>query len=167
MIEDIKTEYIPSIYDEYNICENLEGKIGLGKVQYWGLDSFEVSDMLGGMFGFSGSKDCFLCDIDADGINDILTPLGFDFTGDGINDYAVVIDLNGNGIPDASPDSPFYPSDSPEYTRYLRSQAKTSDTIVTKPINDYTVTEGILLIFLIVGAFKLIGKVFRRKRVVK
>lgn len=39
--------------------------------------------------------------------------------------------------------------------------------IMHKPIAHYTVTEGILLIFFIVGLFKIASKIFRRRRVNK
>ena len=38
--------------------------------------------------------------------------------------------------------------------------------IMNKPIANYTVTEGILLIGFIVGGFALLRKIFRRKKVV-
>lgn len=39
--------------------------------------------------------------------------------------------------------------------------------IMNKPIANYTVTEGILLIAFIVGLFKVAAKIFRRRRVNK
>lgn len=103
--------------------EDFEGTLGLGYPQYLIFDSYEFSDLVSALPCFSGSTSCFYTDVDGDGVKDMILPLGSDFTGDGVSDFAYVLDLNGNGIPDYDPDSAFYPIDSPDYKRIVNTQS--------------------------------------------
>ena len=157
---------IPSLDDGYCLC-NKGDKIGLGIPQYQVIDGFDIADFISSDI-VTGNDNGFIVDFDFDGENDdVLVPLP-DFTGDGQNDWGWLVDDDDNGLPDVSPYSPFYPVGSEGYHEIVERVSPADDyTIMTKPISEYTVTEGILLIFLIVGAFKLVGKAFRRKKVVK
>lgn len=156
---------IPSLDNGYCLC-NKGNTIGLGFPQYQLVDGSEIADLID-TDTITGNGNGFIVDLDNDGENDdILIPLP-DFTGDGQDDWGWLVDDDDNGLPDISPYSPFYPVGSEGYHDIVSRVTTEEYTIMNKPISEYTVTEGILLIFLIVGAFKLIGKAFRRKRVVK
>ena len=156
---------IPSLDNGYCLC-NKGDTIGLGFPQYKLVDGSEIADLID-TDTITGNGNGFIVDLDNDGENDdILIPLP-DFTGDGLGDWGWLVDNDDNGLPDISPNSPFYPVGSEGYHDIVSRVTTEEYTIMNKPISEYTVTEGILLIFLIVGAFKLIGKAFRRKRVVK
>lgn len=109
--------------DGLQYVEDFDGVLGLGYPQYAILDGFEFADLVSALPGFSGSPNCFYTDIDGDGIKDMIIPLGGDFTGDGVTDFAYVVDDNGNGIPDYDPDSVFYPIDSPDYKRIVDTRS--------------------------------------------
>lgn len=155
---------IPDLSSGYCLC-NKGDEIGLGMPQYRLVD---ISDIITDIEVITGNDDGFIIDFDGDGdSDDILIPLP-DFDGDGQGDWGWLVDDDDNGLPDVSPDLPFYPVGSEGYTEIVSHIVEEEPyTIMNKPIFEYTVTEGILLIFLIVGAFKLVGKAFRRKRVVK
>lgn len=156
---------IPSLDNGYCLC-NKGNTIGLGFPQYQLVDGSEIANLID-IDTITGNGNGFIVDLDNDGENDdILIPLP-DFTGDGQDDWGWLVDDDDNGLPDISPYSPFYPVGSEGYHDIVSRVTTEEYTIMNKPISEYTVTEGILLIFLIVGAFKLIGKAFRRKRVVK
>lgn len=156
---------IPSLDNGYCLC-NKGDTIGLGFPQYKLVDGLEIADLID-TDTITGNGNGFIVDLDNDSENDdILIPLP-DFTGDGLGDWGWLVDNDDNGLPDISPNSPFYPVGSEGYHDIVSRVTTEEYTIMNKPISEYTVTEGILLIFLIVGAFKLICKAFRRKRVVK
>lgn len=155
---------IPSLDNGYCLC-NKGDKIGLGFPQFKLVDGSQIADLIDTDI-VTGNDNGFIVDLDNDGENDdILVPLP-DFTGDGLPDWGWLVDRNDDGLPDVSPSSPFYPVGSEGYHEIVSRVTVEDYTIMNKPISDYTVTEGILLIFLIVGAFKLVGKAFRRKKVV-
>lgn len=155
---------VPSLDNGYCLC-NKGKEIGLGLPQFKLVDGSEIANLIDTDI-FTGNDNGFLVDLDNDGENDdVLIPLP-DFTGDGQGDWGWLVDDDDNGLPDVSPFSPFYPVGSEGYHEIVSRVTVEEYTIMNKPISEYTVTEGILLIFLIVGAFKLIGKAFRRKKVV-
>lgn len=189
---------IPDLDSGYCLVNNGD-EIGLGFPQYKLLDGFEIGDYIGTDI-ITGNDDGFIIDFDGDGdIDDIIVPFGFDVTGDDQDDWGLIVDDDDNGIPDASPDAPFYPVGSPEYHDIIeKSEGQSSIIVVSgdgtltvydmngnitaedcdtayslwvaengimgKPIAHYTVTEGILLIFFIVGLFKVSARIFRRRR---
>ncbi len=155
---------IPSLDNGYCLC-NKGNTIGLGFPQYKLVDGSEIANLIDTDI-ITGNDNGFIIDLDNDGENDdILIPFP-DFSGDGLDDWGWLVDDDDNGLPDVSPYSPFYPVGSDGYHEIVSRVTTEEYTIMNKPISEYTVTEGILLIFLIVGAFKLVGKAFRRKRVV-
>ena len=157
---------IPKLYDEYCIVNDGD-TIGLGQPALKLVDasdllpSFSESDII------SSDGEGFVIDFDNDGaFDDIFYPAPFDFTGDGVNDFYQIVDADDNGLPDLSPFSPFYPVGSDGYREIVSRVSTEEYTIMNKPLKDYTVTEGILLIFLIACSFKFLSKLFRRKKVV-
>lgn len=199
--EDFET--VPPILfpssDSLQLTENYDGELGLGYPQYYVLDSGELAYMISAAPAFSGSPGCFYTDIDGDGIKEMIASVGGDLTGDGINDFAYILDLNGNGIPDADPDSPFYPIDSPDYKRIISTRTNggiiiissdgtmsvydpsgtlTAETyneayalwaesngILNKPLDYFSVTEGLLALTLLFSVFNFVRGLFTRKDV--
>lgn len=158
--------YIPDLNEPFQLVDK-NGTIGLG---YPMLRTVDYSDVSTGFLDseyHSSTSGGYRFALEGDGtLDDVVYPLPFDFTGDGLADFQIIVDDNDNGLPDYCPTSPFYPIGSEGYEEILLQYDKTDYTIMDKPISKYTVTEGLLLLFAIVGAFKLIGKAFRRKKVV-
>lgn len=154
---------IPSLDNGYTLC-NKDNEVGLGLPQYKVVDCFDIVNYIDDDI-ITGNDNGFIVDFDGDGDrDDILVPLP-DFSGDGYSDWGWLVDDDDNGLPDVSPYSPFYPVGSEEYHEIV-CEMSDDYTIMDKPISKYTVTEGLLLLFAIVGGFKLLGKAFRRKKVV-
>lgn len=192
---------IPSFADGYCLCNDGD-LIGVGLPQFHIIDGSTISDYIPDISTITGNSDGYIFDIDDDGLfDDVLVPLP-DFTGDGLSDWGLLIDDDDNGIPDASPDSPFYPvgskgydviaHGSPDgvdlvlvspdgeiavYDRNGNIKAEDVDNayaiwvsengIMDKPIKNYTVTEGLLLLSFVVGFFSFFSKAFRKRRVNK
>lgn len=157
---------IPDLNSGYCLV-NRGKEIGLGLPDFKLVSADDVLPKLRDSDGFISDGNGFIIDLDNDGANDdIIFPSPIDFTGDGIPDFQKVIDDDDNGLPDVSPDSPFYPVGSDEYQEIIIEHGQEDYTIMNKPLSKYTVTEGILFISLIFGAFGLFKKFFRRKKVV-
>lgn len=157
---------IPDLNDGLCLC-NKGNEIGLGQPQLRLLDASDVLPVLKDTGSYLSDGDGFLIDLDDDGaIDDIFYPLPFDYTGDGVPDFQIVVDDDDNGLPDVSPQSPFYPVGSDEYQDIICEYEEEDYTIMTKPLSKYTVTEGILFLAFVIGAFGFVRKLFRRKKVV-
>lgn len=115
---------LPTAENGLQLVEDLEGVLGLGYPQYFVLDGFELSEMLSAFPYFTGSSSCFYTDVDGDGIRDMIVPIGGDLTGDGVTDFAYVLDMDGNGIPDADPEGVFYPVGSEDYKRIISTRTQ-------------------------------------------
>lgn len=192
--------FIPDLSDGYTLC-NSGSDVGIGYPVVKTVDSDDVVDWFSTHDEFLFSGDVVVIDMDRDGdCDDFLIPLGYDVTGDNVNDWGWLVDDNDDGLPDASPDAPFYPVGSDEYSRIVSADrgdgsiiimsgdgtmsvfdfngdvtAEDCDTayalwvsengIMNKPLDYYTVTEGLLLIAGIVACFGFVFKMFRRMRV--
>ncbi len=199
---------IPDLSAGYCLCNDGD-KIGIGLPQFTlidGLDIINYIDTSNPDFlpTITGNGDGYLVDADGDGdVDDVLIPFDFDVTGDGSNDWGWLVDDDNNGVPDASPDAPFYPVGSPEYHDIVTTveqgrgapsiiimsadgtmtvydmdgniTAENCDTayslwvsengIMDKPIDYYSVTEGLLLLLLGVSVVFFIRSLFKRKDV--
>ncbi|MCM1168089.1 MAG: hypothetical protein NC401_19060 [Ruminococcus sp.] len=122
---------IPDLDGGLCLCNDGD-EIGLGMPQYKILDGFEIGDWLDTEI-ITGNDDGFIVDYDFDGdVDDVIVPFGFDFNGDGQDDWGLIIDDDDNGVPDASPDAPFYPVGSPKYRDIIqRSQEQSSIIVVS------------------------------------
>lgn len=139
--------YFPNM-DILTVCEDYKGNLGLGCPCYFVIDGLETVEMLHGLFAFSGSPNSLYADFNGDGVFEMVVPLNFDVNADGINDFAWIVDMNNNGIPDASPYLPFYAEDTPEYKVLV-----SDNTFLDKSFDNYSVSEGFLfLIFFAVSA---------------
>ena len=156
--------YIPDLNEPFQLVDN-NGTIGLGYPMLRSIDAAEVTEGFSSSEYHSFTSDGYRLALEGDGVlDDVVYALPFDYTGDGVNDFHIIVDDNNNGLPDYCPTSPFYPIGSEGYNEIM---LKYSDnlTIMEKPISRYSVTEGILLIAFIVGAFGFLKKAFRRKKV--
>lgn len=186
---------IPDLSDGYCIV-NKDDEIGIGLPQYELVDSTDMADMLPEVI--TGNDDGYLID------GDVYVPLPFDYTGDGVNDWGKVVDSDSNGVPDASPDAPFYPVGSDGYNDFLSRyknndgvdlvvvspegeiaiydrngniKAEDVDTayatwvskngIMDKQLDNYSVSEGLLLCLLLISGVFFIRSLFKRKDVFK
>lgn len=153
---------IPDLSNGYCLC-NKGDEIGLGMPQFKLLDGFEIADLIDTDI-ITGNDNGFIIDLDSDGENDdILIPFP-DFTGDGYNDWGWLVDDDDNGLPDVSPYSPFYPVGSEEYTYIIEQQSPTEATVLDKPFDNYTVSEGLLLFIAAASIVYLFSKIFRRRK---
>lgn len=109
----------------------------------------------------TGNDKYFIADLHNDGYNDIFSPAG-DITGDGINDWKVIVDYDDNGLPDASPNQPFYPVGSDEFEYLIESIGQGDNGIMTKEIDKYSVSEALLSLILLFSVINFIRGLFRR-----
>lgn len=109
----------------------------------------------------TGNDKYFIADLHNDGFNDIISPAG-DITGDGINDWLVIVDDDDNGLPDASPNFAFYPVGSEAFEYFIESTGKADDSIMTKEIDKYNVSEALLALILLFTFINFVRGLFRR-----
>ncbi len=153
---------IPDINDGYCIC-NRDNEIGLGIPMFEVVDGTEIGGYIEDTT-FSGNGGGVLVDYDYDGHwDDVLIPLPYDVTGDGVNDWGWLVDDDDNGLPDVSPSAPFYPVGSDGYNEIIKASGRGEQGILDKPLDDYTVTEGLLLCIFLISLIYFIKSLFRRK----
>lgn len=109
----------------------------------------------------TGNDKYFIADLHDDGFNDIISPAG-DITGDGINDWLVIVDEDDNGLPDASPNFEFYPVGSEAFEYLIESTGQVDDGIMTKKVDNYNVSEALLALILLFTVISFIRGLFRR-----
>lgn len=115
---------IPTVTDDgYCFC-SLDDKIGMGMPKLDLVDAVTMVDRFADVI--TGNGFGYLID------DDVYIPLPFDFSGDGVNDWGRIIDDNDDGIPDASPEAPFYPIGSDEYKQIVsRSSGEMPAVLIT------------------------------------
>ena len=106
---------IPDMSEGYAIV-NKGDEIGIGLPQYELVDAVDMVDRLVDMV--TGNNNGYLIG------DDVYVPLPFDYTGDGQLDWGRVVDEDGNGIPDASDNAPFYPVGSDGYNSFISNCVK-------------------------------------------
>lgn len=109
----------------------------------------------------TGNDKYFIADLYNDGFNDIISPAG-DITGDGVNDWLVIVDNDDNGLPDASPNQPFYPVGSEAFEYLIESTGQADDGIMTKKVDNYSVSEALLSLILLFTFINFVRGLFRR-----
>lgn len=106
-----------------------------------------------------------LVDLDGDGETEPMFPVP-DFDGDGFDDWKIIVDDDDNGLPDLSPELPFYPVGSDEFTYIVEQQTKQDERpIMETPLDSYSVTEGLLTLILIFSVLNFVRGLFTRKDV--
>ena len=156
--------YIPDLTEPYQLVDN-NGTIGLGFPMLRTVDSVDVSSALSDCDYFSSTSGGYRIAIDGDGVfDDIVYPLPFDFSGDGINDFEIIVDDNNNGLPDCCPTSPFYPIGSDGYQEIVEAY---SDNIpaLEKSFKNYTVSEALLFVIACGSLVAIFSKIFKRRKI--
>lgn len=163
--EEIYTLDTPSLVldNGFALVNNDDDEIGIG---YPSLKLVDSNDLLPFIqdSDFTGDGNSIFIDLDGDGANEVYKPAPYDGSGDGINDFTTVIDDDDNGLPDVSPHSPFYPVGSEEYETIVQKMSSDSHIMET-PLDDYNVSEGLLLIIVILLGFNFVRGLFTRKDV--
>lgn len=117
---------IPDLSDDYCIV-NKDNEIGLGLPLLEPVPSTEITSMLDGDMSVTGNNSGFYID------DDVYVPIPLDFDGDGSTDWGRVVDSDNNGVPDASPDAPFFPVGSDEYNQIISSSSGDKSIIIVSP----------------------------------
>lgn len=110
----------------------------------------------------TGNDKYYLLDWNNDGCNEVVAPTA-DLTADGINDFLSVVDKNGDGLPDASPNEVFYPVGSEAFNELVGYGE--DDLALTKPFSHYSVPEALLFIIAGCALFGLFCKIFKRRKI--
>ena len=155
--------YIPDLNEPYQLVDR-DGKIGLGFPKLKLLDSSDVLPAISSSEFLSSDGNGFRIALDDGVADDVLYSLPFDYTGDGVNDFQIVVDDNNNGLPDAAPNSPFYPIGSEGYQEIVE---KYSDNVpaLTKSFKNYTVSEALLFVIACGSLLAIFSKIFRRRKI--
>ena len=190
---------VPDFYNGYALV-NKGDEIGLGFPEYEIVDSTEMASRIANHNDgtITATEGYYLLD------NDVYLPLPIDYDGDGETDWGMVLDVDHNGVPDASEDGPFYPVGSDDYNRIISTIDQGSDGgvdlvvvspegeiavydrngnikeedvdtayatwvnkngVMNKKLDDYSVSEGLLLLLLLISGCFFIRGLFRRKDV--
>ena len=154
---------IPDLDNDY-ILVNDGDEVGLGLPEMRIIDGMDIGAFVDIDDDIMGNSDGYLVDLDGDmHSDDMLIPLE-DFTGDGMHDWGWIVDSDDNGLPDLADDSPFYPVGSEPYYDIISASSGDSN-ILDKPLDNYSVTEGLLLLLLLCNVFFFIKSMFKRKDV--
>lgn len=184
---------VPDLSDDYCIV-NKDDEIGLGLPLLEPISSIDLGDIIADDISVTGNSAGFYID------DDIYVPIPLDINFDGATDWGRVVDNDHNGVPDASPDSPFYPVGSDGYNQIISGSEfgksiiivspdgtmcvydengnitdedcdtayrlwVSDNNIMSKSLDNYTVTEGLLFLTFTVSLFGFFGNIFRRRRV--
>lgn len=185
---------VPDLSDDYCIV-NKGDEIGLGLPKLEPFTADDIGSMIDDEVFTGNSKGVYIGD-------DVYVPIPVDFDNDGSTDWGRVVDSDDNGVPDASPDAPFFPVGSDGYNQILsemdngdgvdivlvspegeiavydrNGNIKEEDVdtayatwvsqngIMDKKLDNYSVTEGLLLCVLLISVAFFIRSLFKRKDV--
>ena len=185
---------VPDLSDDYCIV-NKGDEIGLGLPKLEPFTADDIGSMIDDEVFTGNSKGVYIGD-------DVYVPIPVDFDNDGSTDWGRVVDSDGNGVPDASPDAPFFPVGSDGYNQILSEMGNgdgvdivlvspegeiavydrngnikeedvdtayatwvSQNGIMVKKLDNYSVTEGLLLCVLLISVAFFIRSLFKRKDV--
>ena len=185
---------IPDLSDDYCIV-NKGDEIGLGLPKLEPFTADDIGSMIDDEVFTGNSKGVYIGD-------DVYVPIPVDFDNDGSTDWGRVVDSDDNGVPDASPDAPFFPVGSDGYNQILSEMGNgdgvdivlvspegeiavydrngnikeedvdtayatwvSQNGIMDKKLDNYSVTEGLLLCVLLISVAFFIRSLFKRKDV--
>lgn len=138
--------------------------VGLGLPEIRIIDGMDIGAFVDFEDPITGNGDGYLVDMDGDmDYDDVLIPLP-DFNGDGFDDWGWILDSDENGVPDVSPEAPYYPVGSEGYYEILDT-SNGENAVMTKDFDDYTVTEAMLFILVILGLVTFVKSLFRKREV--
>lgn len=185
---------VPDLSDDYCIV-NKGDEIGLGLPKLEPFTADDIGSMIDDEVFTGNSKGVYIGD-------DVYVPIPVDFDNDGSTDWGRVVDSDDNGVPDASPDAPFFPVGSDGYNQILSEMGNgdgvdivlvspegeiavydrngnikeedvdtayatwvSQNGIMDKKLDNYSVTEGLLLCVLLISVAFFIRSLFKRKDV--
>lgn len=155
--------YIPDLDEPYQLVDN-NGTIGLG---YPMLRTVDYTDVSAGFLNsdyHSSTSGGYRLALEGDGVlDDVVYSLPFDYTGDGLNDFEIIVDDNNNGLPDYCPTSPFYPIGSEGYQEIIETHSENVPAL-QKSFENYTVSEALLFLIFVGSAITVISKIFKRRK---
>lgn len=171
---------VPDLSDDYCIV-NKGDEIGLGLPKLEPFTADDIGSMIDDEVFTGNSKGVYIGD-------DVYVPIPVDFDNDGSTDWGRVVDSDDNGVPDASPDAPFFPVGSDGYNQILSEMGNgdgvdivlvspegeiavydrngnikeedvdtayatwvSQNGIMVKKLDNYSVTEGLLLCVLLIS----------------
>lgn len=185
---------VPDLSDDYCIV-NKGDEIGFGLPKLEPFTADDIGSMIDDEVFTGNSKGVYIGD-------DVYVPIPVDFDNDGSTDWGRVVDSDDNGVPDASPDAPFFPVGSDGYNQILSEMGNgdgvdivlvspegeiavydrngnikeedvdtayatwvSQNGIMDKKLDNYSVTEGLLLCVLLISVAFFIRSLFKRKDV--
>lgn len=155
--------YIPDLNEPYQLVDK-DGVIGLGYPKLQFIDSAEVSEGISNSDYHSFTSSGYRLALEDDGVlDDVVYALPFDFTGDGVNDFQIIVDDNNNGLPDVCPTSPFYPIGSEGYQEIVEKYSENVPAL-EKSFKNYTVSEALLFVIACGSLVAIFSKIFKRRK---
>lgn len=121
---------VPDLSDRFSIV-NRDDEIGFGYPQFEIIPAVDFPAYIDTII--TGNENSIIVD------DDVYCPLPLDYDGDGLPDWGKVIDDDHNGVPDASPDAPFYPVGSDGYNQILSSSDNGKSIIIVSPDGNLSV----------------------------
>lgn len=157
---------VPDVNAQYNLVSDGD-TVGIGMPYVDVIDGLDFNSYVDfsdpfNMPELTVSGGGYLLDMDSDGDNDDVVIMLPDFNGDGVPEFGWIVDADDNGLPDVSPDSPYYPVGSEGYYDIVNN-ITSENNIMTKELNDYTVTEGLLFLMLFLMVCYFIKSLFKKK----
>lgn len=155
--------YIPDLNEPYQLVDK-NGTIGLGFPMLRTVDSVDVSSAFSDSEYHSSTAGGYRIALEGDDVlDDVVYPLPFDYSGDGLPDFEIIVDDNNNGLPDYCPSSPFYPIGSEGYQEIVEAH---SDNVpaLEKSFNNYTVSEALLFVIACGSLVAIFSKIFKRRK---
>ena len=155
--------YIPDLNEPYQLVDK-NGTIGLGFPKLRTVDSIDVSSAFTDSEYHSSTSGGYRIALEGDDVlDDVVYDLPFDYTGDGINDFQIIVDDNNNGLPDYCPTSPFYPIGSEGYQEIVEAHSQNVPAL-EKSFKNYTVSEALLFIIACGSLVAIFSKIFKRRK---
>lgn len=155
--------YIPDLNEPYQLVDK-NGTIGLGFPMLRTVDSVDVSAAFSDSDYHSSTSGGYRIALECDDVlDDVVYPLPFDYTGDGLPDFQIIVDDNNNGLPDYCPTAPFYPIGSEGYQEIVEAHSQNVPAL-EKSFKNYTVSEALLFIIACGSLVAIFSKIFKRRK---
>ena len=155
--------YIPDLNEPYQLVDK-NGTIGLGFPKLCTVDSLDVSAAFSDSEYHSSTAGGYRIALEGDDVlDDVVYPLPFDYTGDGLPDFEIIVDDNNNGLPDYCPTAPFYPIGSEGYQEIVEAHSNNVPAL-EKSFKNYTVSEALLFIIACGSLVAIFSKIFKRRK---
>ena len=155
--------YIPDLNEPYQLVDK-NGTIGLGFPKLRTVDSVDVSSAFSDSEYHSSTSGGYRIALEGDDVlDDVVYSLPFDYTGDGLPDFEIIVDDNNNGLPDYCPSSPFYPIGSEGYQEIIEVHSENVPAL-DKSFKNYTVSEALLFVIAASSLVAIFSKIFKRRK---